>query len=242
MVPTGVAALQPEASSAYIEEIPDQKVKGIFLRRHDSLKHVQGQIMNANQSNYVSQSVPNLAQPIHQNRQYQQSSNVSAYSESRNAPTLPHYVPTPSQPTVQIASNITQHPHGYHISPMASQQNYSRLFQAQTQPQQLRQAQSAPLPAQQVMHRQQKEIGKQTANTQQYMKFSHYLPPQQGSKTTSHVSVQNQIPTRVDVQQGQGSQNLSSTSTGKNQKQPIEAAVQAQVPFASANNSMMSSL
>ena len=85
--------------------------------------------MNANQSNYISQSVPNVAQPIYQNRQPQQSSIVSAYSESRYAPTLPQHVPTPSQPTVQTASNITQHPNGYQINPMMSQQDYSRLFQ-----------------------------------------------------------------------------------------------------------------
>jgi len=133
---------------------------------------------------------------------------------------------------------------------MASQQDYSRLYQALTQPQQSRQAQPAPLPAQPVMHRQQKEIERQTANTQQYIKPSHYLPPQQGSKTTSHVSVQNQVPIHVDSLQGQGLQNLSSASNEKNQKQPV-AAVQALAPFntltrdesfASANNSTMSFL
>lgn len=206
--------------------------------------------MNANQANHVSQSVPNVAQPIYQNRQSQQFSNVSAYSEGHYAPTFPQHVPTPSQPTVQTASNITQHPHGYQMSPMASQQDYSRLYQALTQPQQSRQAQPAPLPAQPVMHRQQKEIERQTANTQQYIKPSHYLPPQQGSKTTSHVSVQNQVPIHVDSLQGQGLQNLSSASNEKNQKQPV-AAVQALAPFntltrdesfASANNSTMSFL
>jgi len=131
---------------------------------------------------------------------------------------------------------------------MASQQDYSRLFQAHTRLQQLRQAQSAPLPAQPAVHQQQKEIGRQTPNTQQYIKPSHYLPPQQGTKTTGHVSVQNQVPTRVDVQQGQGLQNSSSASNGKTQKQPVQAAIQTQAPltrdepFVSANNSTISLL
>ena len=203
----------------------ESKWKFFFECRHDSLVHVQGPIMNANQSNYVSRSVPNVAQPIYQNRQ---PSIASAYSESRYAPTPPQHVPTPSQPTVQTASNITQHPNGYQISPMMSQQDYSRLFQAHTRLQQLRQVQSAPLPAQ-PMHQQQKEIGRQTPNTQQYIKPSH--PPQQGTKTTGHVSVQNQVPTRINVQRGQGLQNSSSASNGKTQKQPVEAAVQAQAPL-----------